>query len=175
MNLLAFEHNLNYVELQLFFVRQEMWSYWKTNTWRDSVFYPDIMCNSWLEVVCSWNAPNHILHLPLVIFPLSGLSLASHCLFYTTFTIKGRKFSSVHANQSCKTRIRLRHSSNGTYEPLQITLDEFSVPWVHTAWPMFGFGPSPRTRNFRRLVFGCMYVCYMKASWMVFCDTFFLH
>lgn len=164
MNLLAFEHNLNYMELQLFFCATRDVILLKEKTQRGRIFSPDIMCNSWLEVVCSWNASNHILHIPLVIFPLSGLSLASHCLFWNAFTIKGRKFSTVHANQSCKTRIRLRHLSNGTYEPLQITLDEFSVPWVHTAWPMFGFGPSPRTRNFRRLVFGCMYVCYMKAS-----------
>lgn len=115
MNLLAFEHNLNYLEM------------WSCPSVCMLVFSPYIMCDSWLEVVCFLNATNHILRFYLWSFSLS-VALAWHLIAFSTLPLPLKEKNCLHANHSCKTRIRLRHSSNGTHEPLQITLDEFSVP-----------------------------------------------
>ncbi len=99
-----------------------------------------------------------------------SLSVASvwHLIAFSTLPLPLKEENeSLHADQSCKSRNGPKLSSNSSCEPLQVTLDEISVPWVHTAWPLFGFGPAPQRHNFRRPVFGCMCVYYIKASRMV--------
>lgn len=166
--MLVSEHNFNYLELQLFLgakcvVIRDI----SPSCLRASVFSSH---HERLEVICFWNAPNHIWVLVLHYLWSFSLSVALvlHLIAFSTLPLPLKEEnSSLHADQSCKSRNGPKLSSNSTYEPLQVTLDEISVPWVHTAWPLLGFGPAPQRHNFRRPVFGCMCVYYMQASRMV--------
>lgn len=95
-NVLVSEHNLNYLELQLFFGSQEMWSYTiSLHLVCMQVFFS--RHHERLEVVCFWNAPNHIWVLVLHYLWSFSLSVASvwHLIAFSTLPLPLKEENSL--------------------------------------------------------------------------------